>query len=786
MTPLMWFTIAWASGILLAQAALFDIVWLLLALPAALVLWVGWTDARWARRGVLVALGLLLGAFRFEIAQPRIDAAHVAYYRRLGEVTVEGVLRAEPDRRATHTNLRLDVEHITFPNGETREVHGKVLVRAPVYTPTQYGDRLSASGRLEEPPVFDTFSYADYLARQGIHAMLRHAEVTVLAAQQASPLLDALFRFKARAVELVQIMLPEPQASLLTSMLLGVRTGIPGALREDFSRTGTSHIVAISGYHLALIAGLLVSLARRAFGAHRATWPALGGLWLYAVMVGASSSVLRAAVMASVAILARREYRRTHAPTSLAGAALFLMLLNPHALWDVGFQLSMAATAGLIFYTRPLNRQFERLCAYFAAPQTARRLTGWFSDALIVTLAVQITTIPLIIGIFRQISLVTLLTNLLIMPFQAYGMLFGGAALLLAFVFRPAGQLVAWIAWVFLAYIVEVVRLTARLPFAALQLEQVTLPLVWGYYALLIAGTWWVRQAPEARRAWRTRARHVARWQMAAGGALVVLLIMAAVSAPDGRLHVYFLDVGHGDAIFVRTPRGRTVLIDGGPDAPQTLAHLGRRLPFWQRRLDMVILTAPDMGRVTGLVPVLERYQVDFVAVSSATGQGSAFERWHDLLAARPAESVGILWAGVAWELEPEVTLYAFWPPPESPEGATVLRLVYRDTSILLPGSATTVVEEALVAAHAHDLASSVLLLPRHGAATAATPAFLQAVNPEVVIISVGADNRFGNPAPVVLARVMDKPVYRTDQHGVIHVISDGSTVHVRAERGER
>lgn len=783
MTPLIWFTLACAGGILLAQAALFSPVWLLLALPTALVLWAGWGDERWARRGVVVALGLLLGAGRFWIAQPRIDAAHVAYYNRLGPATLEGVIRTEADRRPTYTNLRLDVERVTFPNGETREVYGSVLLKAPAYTPADYGDRISATGLLEEPPVFESFSYRDYLARQGIHALLRRAEITVLASQQANPALDALFRFKAHALQLVHTLLPEPQSSLLAGILLGVETGISADLNADFSATGTSHIVAISGFNLTIIAGVFAAAAKRGLGERGETWPAVGGVWLYTVLVGASAAVVRAAVMASVALLARRADRKTHGPTSLATAALLMALLNPYILWDVGFQLSVAATAGLIFYTDPLTRAFLRFFEYFAQPEAAERIVGWLSDAIIVTLAAQITTMPIMMGVFRHISLVTLLTNFLILPVQAYVMFFGGVALLLALVIYPVGQLVAWVAWVFLAYTIEMVRLTAQIPFASLPLGRVTLPLVWGYYALLAAGTWWWAQPVAARQAWWMRARRVAQWQIAAGAAIAILLIVAVLSLPDGRLHVYFLDVGHGDAIFVRTPGGRQVLIDGGPDAPQTLAHLGRRMPFWDRRLDMVALTSPNAGRVAGLVPVLERYQVDFVAVGAEAGRGSVFERWNALLAERPAGSVGNLWAGVAWELEPGLTLHAYWPRPEDPAGPVVLRLVYHETSILLPGDATTLVEEALVAAAAAEIGSSVLLLPRHGAATAATPAFLQAVNPEIVVISVGADNPRGDPAPAVLARVLDKPVYRTDRHGVIEIISDGRTLQVRTER---
>ena len=250
---------------------------------------------------------------------------------------------------------------------------------------------------------------------------------------------------------------------------------------------------------------------------------------------------------------------------------------------------------------------------------------------------------------------------------------------------------------------------------------------------------------------------------------------------PDGRLHVTVLDAGQGDAIFIQTPRGKQVLIDGGADPAQTLAQVGQRMPFWDRRLDMVILTSPTSGRLPGLIPVLERYTVDFVNVSPETGRGNLYERWETLLAERAPGSVGTLWAGMTWELDTDITLHALWPEPSSTGGPLVLRLTYGNTSFLFGGDATTVTEEALVEREGQHLRSSVLLLARHGAKTASTPGFLQTVAPEIVVISSGNGAR--GPDPEVLARVMDKPVYRTDAAGAIAITSDGRQIRVHAAR---
>ncbi len=784
MPPLVIFTLAWAAGIWLVQAVRFSPVWFLLLLPLALVLLVGWGDDRRARRTALAAVALLLGVGRFVVSQPHIDEEHVAFYVGRAPVTVEGVVRAEPDPRARYTNLRLDVERLVLPDGTELPVRGQLLVKAPPYAGVRYGDRLQTVGDLEVPPVFAGFSYRDYLARQGIHALLRNADVTILESHQASPVLALIFHLKARGQLVLHRLLPEPQSSLLVGILLGVESGIPKDVVADFEATGTSHIVAISGFNLTIVAGVLAVVARRLFG-RRAEFPvALIGIALYTILVGAAAAVLRAALMSSLALWGRREERRVHGLTSLMAAALILTLINPLALWDVGFQLSFMATLGLILYTEPLTAWMTRQIARVAGEARAERVVGWIGDALLVTVAAQITTTPILVAVFRRFSVVTLLTNFLVIPVQPLVMLWGGLALMTGLLVFPLGQLLAWIAWVFLTYTLEVVHLTAQIPFASVELGNVAVPLVWGYYGALFFVTWWASRAADERRLWRSRLQRAdLRWAVT-GVALLALIFLYLASRPDGRLHVFFLDVGHGDAVFVQTPSGRQILIDGGPDTARLLSRVGRRMPFWDRRLDLVILTSPDDDRLAGLVPVLERYTVDFVSVGGEVGEGSIYARWQALLDEREPGTVGMLRGGMVWPLDRDVTLHTLWPISPEGQGPLVLQLRHGETSFLLSGDATTLVEEGLVAGWGAELDSAVLQLARQGATTSSLPAFLQLVSPEVAVVGVEGRSEYDDRlSPAVRARLLDVPLYRTDRHGTVEVVSDGHRLWVLPER---
>jgi competence protein ComEC len=347
---------------------------------------------------------------------------------------------------------------------------------------------------------------------------------------------------------------------------------------------------------------------------------------------------------------------------------------------------------------------------------------------------------------------------------------------------------------VFLTYTIEVVRLTTRAPLASLPV-QVTGWMVWGYYAFLGGLTWFLAQTSEHRR--ELWAKLVARleWKVLAGAAaiLLVLALVAWRALPDGRLHVTFLDVGEGDAIFIQTPAGRQVLVDGGPSGTALLSQLGRRMPFWDRTLDVVVLTHPEADHLTGLLPALERYRVDAIIFRAAEVESAEYERWLQLVEAEGA-AVYPGEAGLRLALDEGLEMVVLWPGAElvggpdvgTNDNSVVTRLTYGQVSVLLMGDAEAEVERQLATVGAireSPLRSTVLKVAHHGSCNSTMTEFLAAVAPQVAVISVGAENRFDHPCAEVLERLGDVPVYRTDQDGTVEVVSDGTQVWMETER---
>jgi len=253
--------------------------------------------------------------------------------------------------------------------------------------------------------------------------------------------------------------------------------------------------------------------------------------------------------------------------------------------------------------------------------------------------------------------------------------------------------------------------------------------------------------------------------------------------SPDGRLHIFFLDVGQGDAIFIHTPDGRQILVDGGPNPDSLLDELGDVMPFWDRGLDLVVLTHPDADHMNGLLVVPERYRIGQVVDSTLTA-GSA-TAWDDILATRGITRVAVergaqLRAGevVLTVLNPAGSGGA--PTVDDNAASMVLRLDYGQTSALLTGDAPEAAEAEMLAA-ALPLDADILKIGHHGSADSTSEAFIAAASPQHAVIQVGADNKFGHPAPAVLHRLRGVEVLRTDLNGRVEAISDGTAWQVRS-----
>ena len=599
----------------------------------------------------------------------------------------------------------------------------------------------------------------------------------MLASGQSAALPAALTRLNERAGQHVTRYLPDPQAALLKGILLGNEGGLSPAIRQAFNDTGATHVIAISGFNMIILSGAVMALLRRTrLQPSQAAFIGILAILLYALFVGASASVLRAALMSSLLVIASAIRRRVFAPASLACAILLMSLESPTVLWDTGFQLSVFATLGIMLFVAPLGAGLQRVLNFMLSPGAGRRVGDLLAEPLVVSLAAQIATLPLILRYFQRLSLVSLPVNLLIIPAQAPLLILGFLATTTAFVAPLPAQLLFWLDLLPLTWTTEIVQTAARLPFAAGELP-VDSRLVAGFYIALVAAS--ILQA--GRFDWATClaqafVRH-ATGSLALLLALALALLLTATrfSQADGMLHLWLLDVGHSNAVLLQGPDGEHILIDGGQAPSRLLTALGERLPFFDQSLEVLALSAMDPEANDALAALLQRYKVGLLVHN---GQRDPPAQLVDA-----ADETLALRAGNTLEFKNGLQIEVLHPQARPAANqrllntsALVLRIRYGRVSFLLPANIDRAGQQAMLAAGVSPRAT-VLQLPQHGAARSLDSDFLRAAGPQLVVVHTDPDdprNRRGDPNPDIVAMLHEIPLLSSDTVGVLHFWSDG------------
>ncbi len=611
--------------------------------------------------------------------------------------------------------------------------------------------------------------------------------------------LEWVYSLRNRLSQTLAEVLPEPQASLAQGIILGKRDNIPPSTYDAFIHSGTAHLLAISGLHLSIVAGILLSLGIWLFGRkhHIYIWLALGIIWVYVLLTGMHAPVIRAAIMASLFLTAELLGRQKSAITSLAFAAAIMVGISPQILWTASFQLSFLAMAGLIFVFPPIRDLGRKAVNKTLGEGRAVTSIAYFiTDAFSVTLGAILAVWPLIAYYFGIISLVAPLATFFALPalpgIISTGALAGGLGLIAL----PVAQAVAWLAWLFLSYMLLVVNGFAAFPLSSIEVGSVNTTLIWVSYLALASAIWFNSNRKRATKLVPKITNLVSnlpkRWVIPPLLVVAILVSLAAATMPDAHLRISFLDIGQGDAILIQTPAHQHILIDGGPSPQAITLELGKKLPFWDRTIDLVVLTQPHADHVTGLVEVLQRYKVKQILHPDLDFESDIYDEWLRLIKEKNIKCT-IAQAGQQIDLGKGVVIEVLNPPEillsdttsDIDNNGVVLHLSMGEVSFLFTADIRQEAEFELINCRA-DLHSTVLKVAHHGSDTSTCQEFLAVVNPQLAVISAGTDNPFGHPSDEVLERLGEKlgseNIYRTDKHGTIEFITDGERLWVKTE----
>jgi len=740
--------------------------WLLLAAAALVV------GAAAAGRRERVALVCLVGSAAvagYLYAGCRVVSA-TSSLRAFEErtVTVEGIVLREPEPGSVPCPLPIRVTGVA-QDGTLRAASGVVRITAAEVAGAMPGDRVVARGTLRRPPPAGNPGEIDlrmHQAARGVYWFLYPVRgVPVELDRRPAPTpARALAHLRRTLGEGLDAFFPERVAALYRALILG-ESASDRLCREAFRRTGVAHLLAVSGLHVGLVAAGSRLLAARlpggpAMAAGAASVVTLG----YVGLVGAPASAVRAGLMSLAAMWAIPLRRRYEPLAAVALAAWAIVLAAPAAVSDAGFQLSFAATAGVVVLSGPI----------------ARRLAGWpLGRTVAFTLSAQLGVLPLQAYYLNELAPIALLANLVLVPLLGVALPLGLVGAALGALPTCAAGALGPVAGSPAGLLLAVVDGLAAAPVPVWHLPSPPIAVMAAWYLMLVS-------------AWRGRP------SLTAVALAAVLVLGAALAVPRAELEVIFVDVGQGDAVVVRSPCGAVAVIDGGGvsrealrsglrDPGQRVVGVLRRLGV--RRVDILVLTHPHTDHAAGLVAVVDGFPV--AAFLDGGPAPDACGEYADLLGELAARRVpcrqveagtevilgrGKASAVVLQVLSPDPTNVG----PAANDRSLVILLRYGETGFLLMGDAGADTERRLLAG-GHRIGADVLKVGHHGSADATTREFLEAVRPLHVVISCGARNPFGHPAPAVLERLVQTGghVWRTDLHGGIRMTSNGRRVRV-------
>jgi competence protein ComEC len=779
----------------------------------------------WAPLALFLALGYLLF---LPWSSPRLPSNHISAYLDTGPWEITGEVTQGSPASGGRNRFVLRVEKLAA-GGTIRPVVGKLRLTVYGQGPNPAaGERVAFSARIRSVHNFNNpggFDFRRYLAFQGIHAIssVSGKHLRVIGRHPPGRLKTWSNAYRSSMSELIDRVGDSPRSAVLKALILGDRSAVGPGLREKFNRAGVSHILAISGLHIGIIATVGFLIFRKLLGFARPllwrAWTRKGAALLalipvmaYGWISGWSPSTQRAVLMVAVFLLGFLCERDADPLNSIALAALLILILHPPALFSISFQLSFAAVVTIVVGMTRFSELSPRRTLTGQRPSRVRTLADWLLKSFMVSLFAVWGTLPLVMVYFNQFSLAGLFTNLVIIPLIGFTVVpLGITALFCLPLTAAAASLCLMIADLLLVPAMELIDLVAAVPFLSFRTITPSGLEIFLFFAFTLALFYLVQTDAPVNPAPSTRRRLPRGRLRLRPAAVVVLAVVFSAGCADAaywfyqrfwqrELRVTAIDVGQGTASLLEMPGGYTMLIDGGGFSDNSVFDVGAGIiaPYlWRqkiRSIDLLVLSHPNSDHLNGLLFIAEHFNVKELWTN---GEPRRTFGYRELMRIARENRIH----------RPEfpelprrrringVLLEMLYPPRDfngrrkvekwrdSNNNSMVLRVSLGRHSFLFPGDIMRRAEQELVALRGTRVQSTVLMAPHHGSRSSSCRSFLEAVAPRMVVISAGWQNRFGFPHANVLKRYISRGcrLWRTDRNGAVLFRTDGSELTAKA-----
>lgn len=722
---------------------------------------------------------LLLGVFLYTVQRMEMRASRLEGNEGK-EIHIFGSIQNVPSAKEYSVQFVVHSDSIRI-SGKTFAENRKMLVfakRKPnQLKPLVLRKQVEIQGTLEPFPFPRNpgeYDYGRYLELNDIEGVVSTTlnQIDVGPDKNERTLEKIIVDVRKKLATIINRSHDQAQSSFLRGILLADRSGISPDLKQSFVNTGTIHVLAVSGLHVGIIAFIFYIF----FGMLRISRNLLLiltmlGLIFYMYLTGSPPSVVRATIMACAVLSAQLVESKVDVYQSIGLAALVILILDPSQLFNVGFQLSFSAVISIVYLYPKFDMLIEKMPHWMLKNKPIRYTVRLFA----VSFAAQIGTLPFTAYYFERVSIVALGVNLIVVPMIAINVTIGFATV----AFTSINN---WIAYSFAAVnntligiLLNVVSETAKAPFAYAETSNIgaSFPIL---YYLGVIGLSNVN---------KLHFRKIVIFILLIG--LNIAVYADVMSGNKRDLELTFLDVGQGDAIFIRTPRGKIVFFDAG--SKSLTYDSGERIigPYLKRHgyktIDLLVLTHAHSDHIGGIEYLLDNFQVKQIIESGGGGHSEMYVRIGNVANARGISRVSIK-AGDIFPVDDALRFYMLHPfmPRDSSSNlnnmSIVTKIRYGNSSILLPGDAEEPDEKMMVRRYGSFLRSDILKAGHHGSKTSSSAEFLSVVEPKNVIISVGRKNKFNHPSSEVVSRIEKTGIriHRTDRSGAIMMRSDGES----------
>jgi len=762
----------------------------------------------------LCVFAAVIGAFDIQKEQFLIQSEkHIIDYINTGKQTVEGVIIENPVSYPDKKILTVRSVRI-IKDGTYSQVTGLIRLAVPIDLNFSYGDfirfysELKKISSFKNPGVFD---YERYLNLRGVYAtgfISNNSGIILLRENTASSWRLMLEKFRLYLQKIIYENALSPQREIIEAMTIGNKQTIPADVRDNFNKTGTSHILSISGLHIGMIAAtgyffIIIILKFSEYLMLRFNIikiAALGAfiiVMIYAAIAGMGVTVIRSTLMALVFLIALIAGRKIDLYNSLALAGLVILTISPEALFDISFQLSFMAVLSII-YIVPIFSNISHISPTMLTG-LSYRIFSYLYLSVLVCLAATVGTLPLIIFYFNRVSVVTIIANLIAVPIMGTLALAMAMFFLLGAFFSPviAGFFVKLAAFL-VGISVEIINKLAALPWSSFIFTKPNILEIIVFYLFLILSV----QLVADRRSGINKKGVFRQHPVIMKAALIIAIIFFLADVFylnlkdrfSTELRVTAIDVGQGSSILVRFPGGTNMLIDGGGYAESSF-DIGKMViaPYLysQRisKIDVVALTHPHPDHLLGLLYVLEHFKINEAWNTEMIIGDEYSDAWQKKIKERqikqfflsakdPVKKINDVEIDVLWPQRLDESYATNLSFEEINDTSMVLHFKYGQISFLVTGDISEKIENMLLRAE-KNLKSTVLFVPHHGSVHSSSPDFIRKVSPQYAVISAGKGNIFRHPHSLTLERYKKANVHvlRTDHDGAVTFITDGTNL---------